>query len=255
MTRASAVTMAEPVFCSACGTVHEPATRRIEELMAANAQLAIEMTNKQKRVNALRKAQADEDPVIYEQAMDVARYWKETCAPNARSLNGPRLQKVIERLREDDIDVADLKKACWGYHCRPNIKDRKRVRTHEGGKRYTDLELICRDAKHVEDGIAIAEEELRLDQGLLNDGASKYVATRCDCGHARGSHALFVLHGHVACLEKDCGCREFDDTQWCADEWLREQGYWERVRAERQKIPARKPAPVSTVGTRQGSLL
>jgi hypothetical protein len=67
-----------------------------------------------------------------------------------------------------------------------------------------------RDPSKVDQGIAIADEEIRYEQGAMNEGATRYTASRCECGHARGDHGLFRMNGHEACYAEACSCREFD---------------------------------------------
>jgi hypothetical protein len=134
----------------------------------------------------------------------------------------------------------------WGYGCRPNVKDGKRVRDGEGGTRYVDLSLLMRDAQHVDRGLEIAGEEDRFDQSYLADGSSRYVASLCDCGHARGSHALPRMHGHEACLEEGCECREFDDVYWLMEDYRRRQD----ARCDRSPMTARAPSIPSAPQTR-----
>lgn len=215
----------EQVFCTACGTINETATAHMAEMAGSIANLGIELNRKQGQINRLRKQQKEERPPEYDDAMEVAVYWRDEVRPTAIELNGPRLQNTIDRLKHG-YSKEDLKLACWGYRCRPNIKDGKRVRRNQGGRRYDDLELICRDAKHVEDGMDIAMEERLHDQGLLDDHASRYVADLCDCGHPRADHALFRFHGHEGCLRQDehCSCEAFDDIHLRAEMFRRAQG-------------------------------
>src|SRR4051794_28322403 len=179
----------EQVFCMACGAVNEPATSRMAELMTTVTQLGIEVSKKAGQIKRMRSEQNNEHPPEYDAAMKVAVYWKELLAPKTRELNGPRLKCTIDRLQHG-YEVPELQRSVWGYGCRPNIVKGKRVRRGEGGTRYVDLALLMRDAQHVERGLEIADEEDRFDQSYLADGASRYVASLCDCGHARASHAL-----------------------------------------------------------------
>jgi len=215
----------ETVFCSACGTVNTTATNQMAELQTTVAQLGIEVAKKSGQIKRMRKVQSDDHPPEYEDAMEVAHYWKANVRPTAVELNGPRLLNTIERLKHG-YTKHDLMLACWGYRCRPNIKDGKRVRRNDGGRRFDDLELICRDAKHVEDGMEIADAERLHDQVSLDEGASPYVAEMCDCGHPRADHALFRRHGHEGCLRTDehCDCEEFDDLLHRAERFRRAQG-------------------------------
>lgn len=217
-----------PVTCQACGVVDDAATEAVLELQSTILTLGKEVARKQAQIGRLRSVQAAEHPPEYEDAMEVAHYWRERCAPRAKELNGIRLRNTIARLQAG-YDKDSLRQSIDGYAARPNIKDGKRVR--EGGKRFCDLELIMRDEQHVVAGIDIAIEEMRFDQGALNGGGSHHVAALCGCGHARVSHQLYRLMGHDACAEKDCMCQGFDDIPVAADQWLHRQGYYERQRS------------------------
>jgi hypothetical protein len=210
------------------------------ELQATILALGKEVARKQSMIARLRAGQAEEHPPQYEDAMEVARYWKETLCPGAKELNGQRLRNTIHRLQAG-YEVDQLKQALDGYYARPNVKDGKRVRSSEGGTRRTDLELLMRDEKHVMDGIAIAVEEMAHDQGVLNGGGSRYVALLCGCGHPLVSHQLYYLTGGTACAEKDCTCLEFDSLPTESEQWLHQQGYYERRRAEEQRIARSTP--------------
>jgi len=199
--------MTKPVFCEACGTVNETATEQVATLQEAVTNLGLEVSRKQSRVNALRREQAEARPPEYDQAIEVAEFWRENLSPRARELNGPRLEKVIARLRAG-YTVEELKHSLWGYRCRPNLKEGRRVR--EGGKRYVDLELLMRDEKHVQIGIEIAEQESRFDQNVLDSSGSRHAAVLCDCGHARWAHGLLWLQQHEACYEEGCLCTGYD---------------------------------------------
>jgi hypothetical protein len=105
--------MADPVFCPACGTIHETATLRLEELQGTVAALGIEVARKQGTISRLRKQQANEHPPEYDDALEVAEYWREMLFPTARELNGPRLQNTIARLKAG-YSPEDLRKSIWG---------------------------------------------------------------------------------------------------------------------------------------------
>jgi uncharacterized coiled-coil protein SlyX len=213
--------MADPVFCMACGEVNEQVTRRIAELNETVTNQALELSRRQGRLSAMTKARKDSiAPELYENALEVCYCWRDWLAPRAREFEGPRLDRVVARLKAG-YDVDTLKRSLWGFWCRPNMRDCKRVRANAGGVRRTELELLMRDEKHVQEGLTIADEEQGYDQVLLNDGASAYVATLCDCKHARGSHALYRLHGHEACMERDCDCAQFNDDDFVMQTYQR----------------------------------
>jgi hypothetical protein len=210
-------------------------TQRIEGLEEERRLLEADLRGKRSLISRLRNDRNEARPPEYDDAMEIARYWKDILEPNARELNGPRLQNTIARLKH--YSPEELKKSVWGHYCRPNVKDGERMRHDEGGARYVDLELIMRDAKHVEKGIRIAEEEIRYDQALLNDGAHRSLASLCDCEHARADHALFYLHGHDHCLRNGCRCEGFDDIQWQMREWELQNEHRAEGKRKRRPIP------------------
>jgi hypothetical protein len=214
--------------CPACGVVNDRANTVIAELRETVTQLGIEVASKRKAIKALRSDQSGEHPPEYDEAMEVAEYWRDRCSPRARELNGTRLRNTVARLRAG-YDVDTLKQAIDGYAARPNVKDGKRVR--EGGRRFCDLELIMRDEKHVQSGVEIAIEEMRSDQGVLAGAGSRWVAEMCGCGHPRISHQLARLVGHDACAERDCTCGGFDDLPVAAEQWLHREGHYDRKRS------------------------
>lgn len=245
----------EPFYCKACGSIDQEISGKLAELQETVQGLGVEVARKGAMITRLRKAQANERPPEYEDAMKVARYWKEILSPNARELNGPRVQNTIARLQHG-YSTDDLMKSLWGYSCRPNVKEfGVRVRFNEGGKRKVELADLMRDAKAVDRGIEIADEEMRFDQGIINDGGSRFVAGRCDCGHARGSHALYRMHGHDACLEEGCDCREFDDMQWQVDEWLERQRMQNQLRERKRPTVPKPPQATHEQPNHQRSML
>lgn len=221
------------VVCDACGVVHEEATEKIGILQEAVTNLGIEVSRKQARVNRLRNESMGQRPPEYDDAMQVALYWKQNISPTARELNGPRMENTIARIRAG-YSVEELKWAVWGYRCRPNVLDGKRVPARLGGRRYVDLELIMRDEKHVQIGMEIADAESRHDQGLLDDKASRHVAELCECNHARWSHGLLWLQGHESCYEDGCRCQGYDSLHVEQEE-------------PRSQIPRRRREPVVPV--------
>jgi DNA-binding protein H-NS len=246
------------VVCDGCGHVLEADSQRLSELNEAYTAQGIELSRKQAQISRLRKAQAEDHPAEYEDALAVAGYWRDLLHPSARELNGPRLLNTIARLKAG-YPREELRKAIWGYYCRPNVTKGRRVRHDQGGERRVDLELIMRDASHVDQGIAIADQELRYDQRVLDEGGSRYVASRCDCGHGRGDHGLYRIQGHEACYAEGCDCRDFDDSLWMADSWRAEQSIKARRRDRRtdgEQVSAYNafdPSPAEVPS--QGSLL
>ena len=80
-------------------------------------------------------------------------HWRRTMGKNASAIFSPeRRNKVLARLR-DGYSVASLCKAIDGNRASPHHRGENEHRTV-----YDDLELICRDAKHVDQFIGFAEK-------------------------------------------------------------------------------------------------
>ena len=220
--------MNEDTFhCPECGSVIEEMVKLRENLALAERDLR----NKRAQISRLTKQQAEAYPPEYDDAMEIAEYWRDLCMPRARELNGTRLTNTIARLKH--YPKSELKLSVWGYAQRPNVRDGRRVREDQGGDRHVDLELIMREARNVDRGIAIAEQEGRCDH----------------CDHPRSTHGLLYRDGHESC---SCGCPAYDDTTQATEAWItRRDAEAQRKRDLAAMRPsARKPPPPS-----QGTLL
>ncbi len=78
-------------------------------------------------------------------AMELFRYWQRECEHTAARPTPERLTKVVARLR-DGYTAAEIRKAIDGA--------KHSAFENDGGKRYDDLELICRNGTKLEDFIA-----------------------------------------------------------------------------------------------------
>lgn len=202
---------------------------RMAELNEAIANMGVELAKARGQIKRLTKAKNDEHPPEYDNAMEVAEYWRERCMPGARELNGQRLRNTIDRLKAG-ASVDELKMSIDGYAARPNTSKKGRHPASVGGVFRADLELIMRTEENVQTGIQIAIAEMAHDQGIRNGGGSRYVAQLCGCGHALVAHQLFYLTGGTACAEKECACKEFDSLPVESEQWLHQQGYYARQR-------------------------
>jgi hypothetical protein len=122
---------------------------------------------KQTRIKALRR---EADRALrysehFEDAMDVLGHWKQHCYPKAVELGGERLKKVISRLKAG-YKVDQLKRCVDGYAAFPYVVEGRRVREGNPARRYVDAELVFRDPKHVDQGLALADEAERRQQPL-----------------------------------------------------------------------------------------
>lgn len=193
-----------PPVCRDCGALvpaFELAQRRLKsayqsldqkerengELGEAVVRTQRQLSNARGTIRQLREQQSKEDDEFVVEAKEAAEYWKRLLAPKTRELKGPRLEKTVAR-RKAGYTLDELKLAIYGYYCRPYVVDGKRKHTGKPQERHVDLELIMRDAKHVDTGMAIARHDANLDIDRVHDGGTLRQAALCDCGHARADH-------------------------------------------------------------------
>jgi hypothetical protein len=106
------------------------------------------------QITDLKAQQAEQDHPVTQEAMEVARYWRDNIRPGARELNS-RCENVEKRLR-GGYSIDELKRAIDGYTAKPFVTNGQRA-SRGTGKRYDELELICRTPMHVDAGIAIVD--------------------------------------------------------------------------------------------------
>ncbi len=99
--------------------------------------------------------------------LDIFEFWKGLLS-NARSrLDANRKKKINERLR-DGYSVEDVKLAIIGCA----LSDWHRG-ANDRGARYQDIDLICRDARHLDKFLEIADREGRRIQAEREKRASE----------------------------------------------------------------------------------
>lgn len=81
-------------------------------------------------------------------AMELFRYWQRECGHTTAKPTSERLTKLMARLR-DGYSAAEIRKAIDGA---------KHGAYENDGKRYDDLELICRNGSKLEDFIQRGEK-------------------------------------------------------------------------------------------------
>lgn len=180
------------------------------------------------------QAGADKSNPHYEAALQVYAYWKEKLAPGSRTFGAAHRKVVLARLKEG-WTVDELKRAIDGYFCRPYVTVSGRSHTGRPSERRIDLELICRDEKHINQGIAFWEEDRGKDIELLQRGYPDGATELCDCGHPRVYHAMTSVMAKVfadlgqepplgalnePCGVRGCDCMAFDTIQRRADEFI-----------------------------------
>lgn len=184
--RARAGHLAQGLVVCDCGAIHEEASREIHQLRGQVSELTDEVAENEhtiKRVNKeannyerkwrrLRK-EADQQlkaHPLFMVSMEVLEYWRELCHPNARELEGERCRKVIARLegKPKPYSKDELKRCVYGYSHFPFIVNGRRSPAGSPGQRYIDAELVFRDPKHVDQGLAMADEADRRAEGMPN---------------------------------------------------------------------------------------
>jgi|GEM_PF-3116133 len=94
---------------------------------------------------------------------EVFQFWKQTMGKNGRTvLDAKRRRNIKARLREFSVD--DIKQAIVGCS-----QDSFSMGQNDRNRPFNDIELICRDAKHVEDFRAMAKAKADAQSGSLVD--------------------------------------------------------------------------------------
>ena len=150
----------EIVACRECGSVNAEATELVGQLRADIRHLEADLRAKRARLAAMRGEQASAAEGAAEKALalEVLSEWKRLCSPRARELNGPRLEKTLARLRAG-YTADQLRQCIHGYAARPYVVGGVRSSIGLPSQRHVDPDVIFRDAKHVDAGIAIGDEE------------------------------------------------------------------------------------------------
>jgi len=141
----------EILACPGCGTV-------LDELMDKVADFERDLAAKRRRISVLEGEQARriELHARYAEAMEVLEIWRIELAPRTRSLKGKRLEYTIARL-EEGYEQAQLIECIQGYKSRPYVTAIGRSAFGTKAEKQIDADLIFRDAKHVDRGVALAE--------------------------------------------------------------------------------------------------
>lgn len=227
--------------CPSCGEV-------LPEL--ENQKLYIENLEKELRVKRSRItrlmaeiAGSNQSNPHWNDARTLYGYWKQLLAPRSRSF-GADCQKKVLACFKDGWTLEELQRAVDGYHSRQYVVKGKRSHTGQRDERFVELELICRDDKHVRQGLEAWERDKDKDVQLLHRGHADQDAALCDCGHARASHVPPWVFGkfvdlavvppavlHEPCGVQECACVGFDTIDRQMQEWQ-----------ERQRSGARRAA-------------
>lgn len=136
--------------------VGDPEVERLRKAVAA-LRLDLENANvdliaKRRRITALENELADRrkrDP-DYATAYAIFDYWRKRCRPKAKTFSEDRAKAVMARLRDKDAD--DPKKAAYSprYICEAIIGAQIGAHVDESGKKFDDLELVCRSGRRLE---------------------------------------------------------------------------------------------------------
>jgi len=149
------------IGCPECGAVLEglvPESRYEDILEQLHKALG-----ENKRLRGEQARAPERDP-FYQTAMEVLEFWKTKLAPRTRGLGGKRLQCVLARLHEN-YTARQLQVCVIGYMNKPYVTSSGRSARGLPIQRHVDADLIFRDAKHVDAGIAFAEAEVGPDFG------------------------------------------------------------------------------------------
>lgn len=131
----------------------------IESMQAEHEKMAGVITGlerdlraKRSRISALENELVDRrkrDP-DYATAHEIFDYWRKRCRPKAKTFSDDRARAVMARLRDRDAD--DPQKAAYSprYICEAIIGAQVGCHVDESGKRFDDLELICRSGRRLE---------------------------------------------------------------------------------------------------------
>jgi hypothetical protein len=155
--------MADVVACPHCGSV-------LGELQMHIAGMERDLAAKRRRIAALEgevKRKLREDP-MFPQAMEVLERWRKELAPRTRELNGQRLTHCLARLHggytKDELIISVL-----GYRNKPYVTSSGRSAHGRDSERHVDAELIFRDAKHVDQGMAMAAQSEDIEQQIRTE--------------------------------------------------------------------------------------
>jgi hypothetical protein len=150
------------VVCSACGVINEEAQATIEQLQQDVANLERELRGKRSAMSRMQKDQMEKLTASkhYDAAKRVLGFWKNTLMPNAKELESvKRLKPVIDRL-SGGYSEHQLNMAAMGYKAFPFVIDGRRSATGPADRKYVDVDLIYRDAKHVDQGLRLWERHM-----------------------------------------------------------------------------------------------
>ncbi len=167
-----------PLICTACGVVHENGTLKgLEEMLAQHDEtveaLQANLVSNQRKIAALKSMLAEkrDSHPKREEVLHLFGRWNQLCRQNrCRECNGERFDKPAARLQAG-TPAQEIEWAIQGYAARPYITGPGK-RSAEGNRnqRFDELDLICRDEKHVEEGIALyLEAGMEEDQKMLDD--------------------------------------------------------------------------------------
>lgn len=149
------------IACEDCGALNEMATRLLDQAREQVSLLERDLRGKRSRISQLERDRKTklQTSKRYQEALEVLRHWKKTCAPKAREIDSPeRLEAVIARLNGGHT-VDELKECASGYAKRPYVTQGGRSATGTASQWFADAELIYRNPENVRKGIAWARED------------------------------------------------------------------------------------------------
>lgn len=148
------------IGCEACGVVNETATVLLGDARETIDGLERDLRSKRAAISRLERSKADrlQSSRNKGKAAEVLQHWQATCMRGAREIESEdRLGNVLARLA-GGFSVDELKMCADGYAKKPFVVGGKRSAHGKPTERHADAELIYRTPKHVQAGLALAEQ-------------------------------------------------------------------------------------------------
>mgnify|MGYP000435643277 CR=1 FL=1 len=140
------------VECPVC----EVKDRQMQSIGIDLENLEADVKAKNRLIGRLKSDLVNErrDSPFHADAQAIYEYWRKTCRPGARAFGEDRLKAVLGRLNEKKDKVPGVKRREAAYSPRficEAVKGSSIDPSRDShGVPWNDLELICRDSKHLE---------------------------------------------------------------------------------------------------------
>lgn len=150
----------EAMRCKQCGFPHEKGVALLVEAEDAIDGVHRDLIGKRSQIKRLEGDNAKDVKrhPRYKEACEVVRYWGKVLEPKARELQAEnRVRPTIARLMNGHT-IEGLKLCIDGYAKKPYVTKSGRSATGKPNERHVRVDLIFRDADHVQAGIRMARE-------------------------------------------------------------------------------------------------